>query len=238
MSMVPGMSWKISALRKLSESSLRVFTAPELDVWLASEGFDIPVRTARRALQEWEMAGLVERVATGIYLNKQLMPLPLPEEAARKLRPGAIVSLGTVLGRAGVLNNPIHWVTAVVPSSDSNSRREVSMDSGSNFQFAQVRPDLLTSTRLGWGRDALEAHAAVPTATPEKAVLDWVYLASSPRGAARWALPPAHDWDISSLDEDRLSRLAAQMGLEPELAQFQAALEGDKPRISVRRMRP
>ena len=238
MSMVPGMSWKISALRKLSESTLRVFTAPELDLWLANEGFDIPVRTARRALQEWESAGLVERVATGIYLNKQLMPLPLPEEAARKLRPGAIVSLGTVLGRAGVLNNPIHWVTAVVPSSDGNSRREVNMDSGSSFQFAQVRPDLLTSVRLGWGRDALETYAVVPTATPEKALLDWVYLASSPRGAARWALPPAHDWDISGLDEGRLERLSAHMGLEAELNQFRVAVEGEKPRINVRRVRP
>lgn len=237
MTLVPGMSWKISALRKLSESSLRVFTAPQLDEWLALEGFDVPVRTARRALQEWETAGLVERVVTGIYLNKQLLPMPLPEEAAHKLRKGAVISLSTVLGRAGVLNNPTHWVTAVVSSEDANSRREVPMDNGSQFQFAQIRPDLMAFSRVGWGRDALEPYAAVPTATPEKALLDWVYLASSPRGMARWPLPPAHDWDISSLEPGKLERLSAHMGLANELQQFQAALESEKPRVSVRRFR-
>lgn len=238
MSTIPGMSWKIAALRKLSESSLRVFTAPELDVWLQQEGFDVPVRTARRALQEWETAGIVDRVATGIYLNKQLLPLPLPEEAARKLRPGAIISLSTVLGRAGVLNNPTHWVTAVVPTSEGNARREVAMESGSSFQFAQIRPDLLPVSRVGWGKDALEPYAATRTATPEKALLDWIYLASSPRGMARWPLPPAHDWDISSLDTGRLERLSTHMGLAQELQQFEAALASEKPRVSVKRMRP
>jgi len=232
-----GKSWKISALRQLSEGELRVFSPPELESWLAEKGFNIPLRTARRALQEWELAGLVDRLATGLYLNKQAVPVPLPEEAAAKMRSGAVVSLATVLGRAGVLNNPTHWVNAVVPTSESNNRREVGMENGSVFRFAQMRSDLVPQERQGWGRDALEPYASVPTATPEKAVLDWLYLTSSPRGKARWPLPAAHDWDISSLDEAKLNRLATHMGLEGELLQFQNALELAHPRVQVKRLR-
>ena len=79
-------------------------------------------------------------------------------------KPGAIVSLATVLGRAGVLNNPTHWVTAVVPSDNaSRPPNEMDADKGSKFKFALMPADLLPSLASpdAFSKDALEPYAAV-----------------------------------------------------------------------------
>ena len=232
----PEGSWKAQALRALgSPGALRVFDTPELVQWLATFGLKVPERTLRRALAEWESSGLVGRAARGLYLNGLASPLTLLEEAAPRLRQGAVVSLATVLGRAGALNNPTHWVTAVVPS-DNSSRpvNELESESGSVFRFASLRHDLFLAPTDPLARDAFQPYAAVPTATPEKALLDWLYLSSRGRGAERWPLPPSHDWDMSLLDGPRLDRLATRLGLENELQQFRQGLEAG-PRIRIRR---
>ena len=231
-------SWKIQALRALAEPDApRVFDATELGKWLQTKGWDVPGRTVRRVLMEWDTAKLIERTARGYFLNHQASPAPTLEEVACRLHEGAIVSLTTVLGRAGVLNNPTHWVTAVVPS-DNASRPPNEMDSenGSKFKFALMRPNLLPAPVRSdrFAKDALEPYATVPTATPEKALLDWLYVSSRGRGGNRWPLPPSHDWDIGGLDVERLDRLAKRMGLEDELGQFRVGLE-EHPRIRVRR---
>lgn len=232
------LSWKLQALRALAEPDApRVFDAPELGQWLQSKGWDVSDRTVRRTLTEWDAATLLERAARGYYLNRQATPTPILEEVAPRLQKGAIVSLATVLGRAGVLNNPTHWVTAVVPSDNaSRPPNEMDADKGSKFKFALMRADLLPSLASpdAFSKDALEPYASVPTATPEKALLDWLYVSSRGRGGNRWPLPPSHDWDISYLDEDRLWRLAQRMGLESELGQFRVGLE-EHPRVRVRR---
>lgn len=228
-------AWKFRSLGLMAAADApRAFTGPELASWLAGHGIEPTRRTLTGALVEWEAAGAIRKVAHGIYLNLRATPEPTVEEAAQRVRPGAIVSLATVLGRAGVINNPVYWTTAVIPTGKYD-RLESQGGQGVVFRFAQMRHDLLPRPGTPFARDALEPYAQAPTATPEKALLDWLYLATSPRGAARWPLPPAHDWDIGDLDDARLDRLARRMGLVDELAQFRDGLARPAPRVALRR---
>ena len=62
-------------------------------------------------------ANRLQRVVRGLFLNRLITPPPQLCEAAVWLRPGAVISLQTVLGDSGVWNNYTEWVTAVVPLS-------------------------------------------------------------------------------------------------------------------------
>ena len=53
-----------------------------------------------------------------------------------------------------------------------------------------------------------------PRTTPEKALLDWIYLGASPR--SRMTRPP-YDLDTGLLNGRRLRRLARKMGLSTHL---------------------
>ena len=233
---IPGVSWKFVVAGLMAQPEFpRVFNSGELEQTLQRHGMSPNPRTIRRTLKEWEVAGIVRRVAQGVYLNMQANPQPLLKEAVAKMRPGAIVSLATVLGDSGVLNNPTPWVMAVLPSDVKvRHENEVSSVSGAVFKFAYLRPDLIPNRGESWASDALEPYARVPTATPEKALLDWIYLSASSRGGGRWQLPASHDLDLDYLDSDRLERLASHMGLENELAQFRQGLES-APRLKIRR---
>jgi hypothetical protein len=232
------LSWKERARARLAATGApRVFTRDALLSWL-SDFPDAPSqRTMLRALQEWETEGVVGRPAWGVYLNRQTQPLPVLEEAAQVLRPGAIVSLASVLGRAGILNNPSYWVTSVLPSTAVKGPVDVEGEAGTVFRFAHMREDLVPGPGQDWSADALDERSLFPAATPEKALRDWVYLSSSARGAARWPLPALHDLDVDDLDHARLDRLAHRMGLVDPLAQLMDAIAADRARVRVHRSR-
>src|SRR5690242_14364094 len=73
--------------------------------------------TVERWIQEAVSVRRLQRVVRGLYLNRLINPPAQLSEAAVWLRPGAVISLQTVLGDAGVWNNFTDWVTAVVPLS-------------------------------------------------------------------------------------------------------------------------
>lgn len=228
--------WKTAALERLAQPGApRVCGRDVLVQWLNDGGITSSERTLLRALQEWELFGHIGRPTWGVYLNRQVHPLPLLEEAAQIIRPGAVVSLASVLGRAGVLNNPSYWITAVLPSTAVKGPVDVEATDGTMLRFAHLRPDLIPQADASWAADALDPTAFSPTATPEKALMDWVYLSSSARGAARWPLPALHDLELDDLDADRLDRLAVQMDLVDPLAQLRTAIAADRPRVAVRR---
>lgn len=230
--------WKANAVRRLgTPGAPRVFGRKELADWLAQGGLHPNERTLLRALQEWEAQDVVGRPARGVYLNRQATPTPLLEDVAQALRPGAVVSLASVLGRAGVLNNPSYWITATLPSTAVKGPVDVQASDGTVFRFAYMRPDLIAQPDAQWQSDAVDDSAFAPTATPEKALLDWLYLSSSARGAARWPLPALHDLSLDELDADRLDRLAARMELIEPLAQLRQAIDDERPRVKVRRSR-
>jgi hypothetical protein len=73
--------------------------------------------TVERKIQDAVSADRLQRVVRGLYLNR-LISLPAQRvEAAVWVRSGAVISLQTALGDAGIRNNYTGWVTAVVPLS-------------------------------------------------------------------------------------------------------------------------
>ena len=99
----------------LGAEAPRVLTIPMLAAILA----DRRKMRARNTLFRWVRdqvdSGVLRPMTRGLYLNQLAAPRPLAAEAAGFIRTGAIVSLQTVLGEAGITNNFPDLVTSVIP---------------------------------------------------------------------------------------------------------------------------
>lgn len=173
---------------------------------------DMPASTLTYWLKRAVRAGKLVLVKRGLYLNRFRTRGGLPVDAVPWLYRDAVVSLNTVLGEAGVLNNPSQVVTAVVPVDRGappprlgRHRTRVGV-----FHFFGIPRRVLEAGRA---EDRLEPQDGFEhvRATPEKALLDWLYLAASPR--SRRQAPPREDMDLSMLDQGRLQRLADAAGI-------------------------
>lgn len=226
-------------MRLAKPGAPRVFSPGSLVQWLEEQDIVIPPRTLTESLAEWSATGAIDRVTSRIYLNGRTQPRPTLDEAAPHLRPGAVVSLHRVLGQHGVLNNPSHWVTAVVSSADTTKVGRVDTENAI-FRFAAL-PDAMV-IRAGDALHDLAVEEGRPwVATPEKALLDWLHLANTPRGAASWPLPGAYDWDMDLLDHGRLDALASGLGLTRLVEDFRNRIANGaldpSPRQRARRPR-
>jgi len=140
------------------------------------------------------------------------------EERSGSLAPaGALISLQTVLGDSGVWNNYTDWVTAVVPLSRRILHRP---SDGLKRPPARSYPRPARISVGIWPEgDRLAADTTYRRATPEAALLHWVYLSNSPR--SRMSAPPL-DLDLDALDLRRLKRLSQAMRLEVPLQVWRA----------------
>jgi len=160
------------------------------------------------------------KVVRGLYLNRLTTPPGELAEAATWLRPGSVVSLQTVLGDSGAWNNYTAMVTAVVPFASDRARPSLGLRSTSagQFQFRGIPESVLNS---GKESDRLADVTGYLRATPEAALLHWIYLAASPH--SNLAAPPL-DIDMDDeLNASRLDRLAKAMGLSAELETWMTA---------------
>lgn len=174
---------------------------------------EISKPSVARWIQEAVAAKRLQRIVRGLYLNRLITPPAQLCEAAVWLRPGAVISLQTVLGDSGAWNNFTQWVTAVVPLSSrytTPSLGRVESDAGT-FVFRGVPEHVLEA---GVERDRLVTGLDYRRATPEAALLHWLYLSGSPR--SRMSAPPL-DLDRGALDFKRLKRLAIAMRLDANL---------------------
>ncbi len=169
-----------------------------------------------RWIQEAVSANRLRRVVRGLYLNWLISPAAQLGEAAVWLRPGAVVSLQTVLGDSGIWNNFTDWVTAVVPLSRRYTTPSLGKveTAGGTFVFRGTPESILEAGRE---EDRLVAAVSYRRATPEAALLHWLYLSNSPR--SHMSVPPL-DLDLDRLDRPRLRRLARAMGLAEILESF------------------
>lgn len=177
---------------------------------------DVSEPSVERWIQEAVGANRLRRVVRGLYLNCLISPPAQLAEAAVWLRPGAIVSLQTVLGDAGIWNNFTDWVTAVVPLSRRYATPSLGKieTAGGVFVFRGMPESIV---EVGRERDRLVAEATYRRATPEAALLHWLYLFNSPR--SRMSSPPL-DLDLERLDRQQLKRLARAMDLAEILESF------------------
>ena len=171
----------------------------------------VPASSLSHWLKSAQARAKLPRVQRGLYLNAFRSPPGRLADAVPWLRTDAVVSLNTVLGEAGVLNNSSRAVTAVVPIDAGASPPQLGRKTTAAgvFHFFGLPRRVLEA---GAADDRLDPHGGVEhaRATPEKALLDWLYLAASPRSHRTW--PPRGDLDITLLDQQRLRRLARAMG--------------------------
>lgn len=177
-------------------------------------GVDLHEQTAKYNLASLTRDGLLNNPTRGLYLNTLAQPLPTTQELAQHMRSGAVVSLQTVLGQRGVLNNPTPWVTCVVPRGRTVPVTGKVDVGGTTFSFSSMNQSAMCEHLPEL---ALQPYAHVPTATPEKALLDWIYLAKNSR---KWSEPPRFDLDFELLDMSTMDTLAHAMGITETWVEF------------------
>ena len=129
------------------------------------------------------------------------------------LRRDAVVSLHTALDEAGVYNNPPAGVTAIVPLDPGPTRPRVGrIDTQQGPVFIRAMPRRFLEAGEVEDRLDLDRGTSHPQATAEKALLDWLYLAASPRSTLTSLA--RYDVDVQQLDRTRLKRLAVKMELQ------------------------
>jgi len=178
----------------------------------ARGGTGAPVSSLTHWIKAACRSGKLQPVLRGLYLNRWRSRPGLAADAAPWLRTDAVVSLNTALADAGVLNNPTRIVTAVVPLDAGAPPPKLGrqLTRAGAFQFHGLPRRILEA---GAVEDRLEPagrfeHAR---ATPEKALVDWLYLGASPRSTR--TLPPRGDMDLGLLNKTRLKKLALAAGV-------------------------
>ena len=185
-----------------------------------------------RWLRTLTETGALQPVSRGVYLNRLAGPNVHPAEAAQYIRRGAIVSLAWVLEQSGALNNFGDTVTCVVPQIPGMAPPKVGEREtlAAPFRFYAMPARLIEagSKQLD---DVQDLRYGYPRATPERALLDWIYLGSSVR--SRLPLPPL-DINLRGMSLARLRRLAKAMWIEEEWRQWHTSCRAHAASADVR----
>lgn len=204
---LPSSEWRYQLLGALeATSSMRVCTTEGLIDLVRKIRPGAALATARGAIDGLVQAKALTKVSKGIYLNRRCRPPVEMSEVAQVVRHGALVSLESVLGECGFLNNFPAIVTAVLPMSTRRkpSVGEVKTSGGQIFRFHAL-PERFFPLAPEDERLMLQAGRYCPTAKPEVAALHWLRLAESPRSTMQRS---PQDVDFSVLDLDLLKALA------------------------------
>ena len=142
-----------------------------------------------RQLSRWVASGRLIRLRRGLYAfggaDSGIRRSSHPFEIANRLVPGSYVSLGTVLAQSGLIPEYVPATTSV--TTGRPGRRVTPLGA---FVYRHV------SAAMFWGFEthALEGGGSAYVATPEKALIDLLYL-------------NAHSADPDYLDGLRLQHL-------------------------------
>lgn len=214
-----GSKWQFELLGSLaSPSAPRVLTPAALTELIERFRPRAAKSTRYDALERLIAAGFLRRITSGVFLNTRALPATDLYEAAAYIRRGAVVSLHSVLGEAGVLNNPSAIVTAVLPSSAHSRPRlgDVTTSAGARFRFCGLTERFFPGDEAD---RALLLQPGRPSAMfrPEAALLQWLYLSGNRRSTLT-GLPG--DIDLELLDRELLDHLAERWKLVTALEQL------------------
>ena len=223
--------WKFALLGELSSPQApRLFTTAHMHHFITAHfRASASASTARAATQALLKAGALRQVSAGLFLNRRSLPSGELIEAAAYLRAGAVISLHSVLGECGFLNNPSAIVIAVVPTSAHQRPRlgELTTSQGDVFRFYGLAERFFPNNdKERW--DMLQPGRACPMFRPEAALLQWLYLAQMKR--SKLTGPPA-DVDVAQLDLALLEKLARHWGLQSHLVEWRASLQAVRQRV-------
>lgn len=192
-------------IRILREHDLRIFTTADFITLTGLSGVNATKALLRLAAQD-----LVVRIKRGVWVNKLAASLN-PYEAVPYLRAPwpAYVSLHSALADYGVVEEIPHVVYAVTPTMPKRYSTAIGQ-----FRFHHL-PE-----RLIWGFEVRRTGAgSYPMAEREKAFLDLIYLALTPRSPLRAPHKRGRSWE---LDKVRLTVYARKFGYPPLTAWLQA----------------
>lgn len=231
-----GADWKFAVLGGLGSSGARrIFTAAEFHHFVQAYRPGASTSTARTMSDMLVSAGALRRVSSGVFLNRRATPPAELAEVASHIRAGAVISLHSVLGECGFLNNPSAVVMAVLPTSATKRPRlgEVKTSAGDSFRFFGLAERFFPSNdEERW--ELLQPGRPCEMFRPEAALLQWLYLAGMQRSTL--TMPPA-DVDMDALDRELLGKLATRWGLAKGLndwlARAQASNFGEEPEASA-----
>jgi len=151
---------------------------------------------------------LFSKLTDDILLNRKSFPAPTIGDALPLLVPGAVVSLQTVLGDAGVLNNYTPNYYCIRPASLCGDEPRGGLELGEvDIQWVSMPDEIV---QAGSPSDRLEYGLHYPRATPEAAVIHWLWL--SLYRSSRHVGPPAES-DLDNVDLETLDRLAQATGM-------------------------
>jgi len=137
------------------------------------------------------MSGSVVRISRSIYLNKLFHDSVRPEEVACYIKTPSYISCEWALNKHGVLGQVPTVCTAVTLAVTSGARDRIEYN-GIRVEYSRIKPALFFG---------FEPAGGFNLATPEKALLDTIYL----RGKA----PFADELDLSSLRHDKATEFAS-----------------------------
>jgi predicted transcriptional regulator of viral defense system len=162
---------------------------------------DVDPDNVRRQLSRWTAAGKLYQLRRGLYA---LAPpyqkvKPHPFVVANRLVRASYVSLEAALAHYGLIPEHVPLVTSVTTTRPVEYETPLG-----RYAFRHVKPDLL----YGYQRLAVTQDQQAFVATPEKALLDQVYL--QPGGDAPAYLRGLRLQNLERLDLPRLRQWAAR----------------------------
>jgi predicted transcriptional regulator of viral defense system len=164
---------------------------------------DVDPTNTRRQLSRWTKAGRLYQLRRGLYA---LAPpfqkaKPHPFLIANRMVRASYVSLQVALAHYGLIPEYVPVVTSVTTARPGRWKTPLGV-----YEFRHVKTDLLAGYRLtdlGGGQKAF-------IATPEKAVLDLIYL--QPGGDSPDYLRELRLQNLDRLDAEELRRQAERIG--------------------------
>ncbi|MBX3585194.1 MAG: hypothetical protein KF796_01015 [Ramlibacter sp.] len=206
-------AWKTDAERRLMQAdSPSVMTTAMLHALVTTGRPDAPsASTFTRWLASMSGAGKLREVIKGVYLNYLGHRDVSPAAAAHWVRSRSVVSLSWVLEQAHITNNFGDTITCVIGTGPGLPNPQIGdrATTAGQFRFFAM-PAHLVDERAGRLEDIRDLRFDYPRATPEKALLDWIFLGASAR--SRMTHPP-FDLDIEVLSAPRLRRTAKAMAI-------------------------
>ncbi|HSV50526.1 MAG TPA: hypothetical protein VLJ57_00315 [Burkholderiaceae bacterium] len=203
--------WKADAERLLMNTgSPSVLTTAMLHSLVTTGRADAPSpATFARWVSTMADFGKLQEVIKGVYLNRLGHREVSPAAAAHWVRSRSVVSLSWVLEQAHITNNFGDTITCVIPTDATWPTPNVGdrVTKAGTFRFFAMPARLVDVGRV---EDIRDTQFDYPRTTPEKALLDWLFLGASPR--SRMTRPP-FDLEIGALDTRRLRRVAKAMQL-------------------------
>lgn len=214
----------------------RIMTAEDLYQIMQRAHPGIAISTYYNNVKTLMETGMLMQVKKNLYANMSAAPTISPNEVASYIQKGAVVSLHSALTHAGVINNPSNIVTSVLPTSPRgwrDGKRSENRNKMGDFWFFRM-PE-----RMVFLPDVDRSHVLVQSlyydmATPEKALLDWIYMASHIQAKHGFSSMPPLDIDITEMNKKRLLGMAGLMDIKTEFDEWLDAKKEYDQDINVR----